>query len=284
MKFILPQILRDAKTLCWGFIAVSMVSCNSYNALMKSPDSVYKYEEAKSYFEEGKYNKANFLFSNVLAPLKGTTQGEECLFLLGESSYRSKQYDMAATYFSKYAESYPKGAYAELASYKAGMALAKLVPDPRLDQSDTYAAISHFTSFLSKYPTSPLVSEVQQRIFELQDLLVEKQYLSAKLYYDLGSYIGNGLNGNYKACIITAENAIKEYPYTQRRESLSWLIVKAKFDYAKISVESKKPERYADAIDEYYGFLNEFPETKHLDELKKIYKDVPAKYIKSENN
>ena len=65
---------------------------------------------------------------------------------------------------------------------------------------------------------------------------MEKEYLSAKLYFDLGTYIGNGINGNYGACIVTAENAIKDYPYTTRREDFSMLILKAKFALADLSV------------------------------------------------
>lgn len=267
-------------------LGVTLSSCNSYTNLLKSTDYDYKYEVAKSYYAKGLYNKANFLLSNVVVALKGSDKGEECLFLLGESAFNAKDYDMASTYYKKYASAYPKGIYAEMALYKAGLSLAKMVPNARLDQTPTYEAIAEFSLFLETYPTSPLIEKVQKRIFELQDILVEKEYLNAKLYYDLGSYIGNGINGNYEACITSAENAIKKYPYSKRRESLAWLILKAKFDYAKMSVKNKQAQRYADAIEEYYGFMNEYPESEHIEDMKKIFENIPSQYISNtkENN
>lgn len=66
--------------------------------------------------------------------------------------------------------------------------------------------------------------DAQNMIFTLQDKLVEKEYLSAKLYYDLGNYFGNCSSGgnNYEACVITAQNALKDYPYTTRRKILPY--------------------------------------------------------------
>ena len=119
-------------------------------------------------------------------------------------------------------------------------------------------------------------------MFELQDKLIEKEYLTAKLYYNLGSYFGNCNNGgsNYEASIITAQNAVKDYPYTKKREQFILLIMKGKFGLAQQSIEEKKLERFRDAEDECYGFLNEFPDSKdkalaekYIAECKKITKD-----------
>ena len=40
--------------------------------------------------------------------------------------------------------------------------------------------------------------------------------------------------------------------------------MKSKFELAENSSEDKRLERYRDAEDECYGFLNEFPESKNL--------------------
>ena len=112
-------------------------------------------------------------------------------------------------------------------------------------------------------------------IFDLQDKLVMKDYYSAKLYYDLGNYLGN----NYEACVITAQNALRDYPYTHHRENLSIMILRAKYEMAQNSVEDKKDERYRDAMDEYYAFKNEFPDSKYMKEATKIF-DASNKAIK----
>ena len=94
-----------------------------------------------------------------------------------------------------------------------------------------------------------------------------KEFLSAQLYYNLGGYFGNINNGtesNYESCIITAQNALKSYPYSPMRERFSELIMKSKYYLAKNSSEEKKVERYRDAEDECYAFINEFPESKQV--------------------
>ena len=251
-----------------------LISCGNYNKLQKTNNYDYKYEAAKQYYFEGQYNRASLFLQDVIATFKGTNKGEESLFLSGLSSYKARNYNAAMSFFRKYYQSYPRGLYTEKAHFYCGMSLYKNIPEVKLDQSATYEAISEFQEFLELYPGSVLSAEVQEIIFKLQDRLVEKEYLSAKLYYDLGSYFLNCSNGgsNYQACIVTAENAIKDFPYTSRREDFAILILRAKFELAAQSIESKKEERYHNAIDEYYGFTNEYPESKYMKEANELFK------------
>jgi len=138
-----------------------------------------------------------------------------------------------------------------------------------LDQSSTYQAIQQLQMFLEYYPQSSRKQEAQNMIFALQDKLVLKELYSARLYYNLGNYMGN----NYLSCVITAQNALKDYPYTDYREDLSILILRAKYEMAVNSVEDKKMDRYRETVDEYYAFKNEFPESKYLKEAERIFKD-----------
>ena len=114
------------------------------------------------------------------------------------------------------------------------------------------------------YPLSSKKETAQNRLYELQDKLVEKELHSAKLYYNLGTYFGNCTSGgnNYEACIVTSQNVLKDYPYTTLREDFATLIMKSKYQLAASSVEAKRMERYQDAEDECYGFINEYPESK----------------------
>lgn len=259
--------------ICW-----SMTSCGEYVALQKSPDYEYKYEAAKAYYMEGKYSRASMLFYDLLAIMKGTTYGEESLYLTAMSEFGNKNYDLAHNNFKKYFQTYPKGQYAEPAHFYSALSLFRQTPDPRLDQTSTINAMGEFQNFLDLYPYTPLREQTQEMIFALQDKLVEKECLSAKLYYDLGSYILNSMFGgsNYEACVVTAQNALRDYPYAapERREMLSILILRAKYQLALKSVEEKRAERFRDAIDEYYGFANDFPESKYLKEAKDIFRQA----------
>ena len=272
------------KTKILGCFAIGLLlsSCAAeFNRVYKSTDYDYKYEYAKESFARGKYNQAISLLQELVTIKKGSDDAEECLYMLAMASYCSRDYESAATTFKKYFSSYPRGIYAEQASYYVGQSLYESTPEPRLDQTPTIGAINAYQQFLDYFPDSKMKSAAQDRLFELQDKLVTKEYLSAKLYYNLGTYTGNGRNGNYGACILTAENAIKDYPYTSRREEFAILILRAKFALARLSVEEKKEERYHNAIDEYYGFVTEYPESKYLKEAQDLF-DKARKYVTTE--
>ena len=256
-------------------IALMLSSCaQEYNRVLKSNDYNYKYEYAKQCFATGKYQRAMLLLADLVHYEKGTDNGEECLYMLAMSQYCTKNYEDAAQAFKKYYQSYPKGRYAEMAEFYVGQSLFDGTPEPRLDQSQTISAISAFQEYLDLFPDAKLKETAQQRLFDLQDKLVKKELYSAKLYYDLGSYFGNCTNGgnNYEACIITAQNALKDYPYTSMREDFAVLIMKSKYELAQQSVEEKKLERYQDAEDECYGFINEYPDSKERSTAERYIK------------
>lgn len=269
--------------LCLIGLTLCMASsCVEYNRITKTSDYQYKYEAAKQYYAEGMYNRAALLLNDVITALKGTDQGEESLYLTALANMKAHSYEVAASVFKKYYQTYPKGTYVEEARYNCGYCKYLLTPEPRLDQTTTFEAVTEFQNFIEYYPTSRLRPQAQEMIFILQDKLVEKEYLSAKLYYDLGAYIGNGTNGNYDACIVTAENAIQDYPYMSRREDFSLLILKAKFALADLSIEMRKEERFHNAIDEYYAFVTEFPESEHMEEVQALYASA-KKYVSKED-
>ena len=252
-------------TLIATCVALLMTSCvNEYNQITKSGDYTLKYEYAKQCYAQGKYSRVVPLLQELVTMKKGSTEGEECLYMLAMAEFGMKDYETASEYFKKYFSSYPKGRYAENAKYFVGESLFQNAPEPRLDQSTTMTAIAAFQEYLDIFPNAHLKDQATSRLYALQDLLVEKEYKSAHLYFDLGTYFGNCTNGgnNYEACIVTAQNALKDYPYSNRREEFASLVMKSKYELAKMSVESKQLERYQDAEDECYGFINEYPDSK----------------------
>lgn len=238
-----------------------------FNSVYKSSDIKYKYEYAKECYALGKYQRAASLLQDLIVPEKGSQDAQECLYMLGMAEYKNMDYETAAETFKKYVKSYPRGDYSEIAKYYVGQSLYMSTPEPRLDQTETVAAINAFQEYMDLYPDAKHKEDAQNKLFALQDKLVQKELYSAELYYNLGTYFGNNSGGddggnNYEACIVTSQNALKDYPYTKKREEFATLIMKSKFHLAEQSVESKKLERFQDAEDECYGFLNEFPDSK----------------------
>lgn len=271
-----------------NIIALSLAAlfsgcASQVESIRKSADKTYQYEFAKQCFAQGKFSDAVTLLSELVTAQKGRENAQESLYMLAMAEYCNRDYESASATFKKYFQSYPKGDFAEQASFYVGQSLFESMPDPRLDQSATIGAINAYQNFMDYFPDSYLHDEAQKKLFILQDNLVMKEYLSAELYYNLGGYFGNinsNTESNYESCIVTAQNALKTYPYTSLREKFSLLIMKSKFELAQNSSEEKRLDRYRDAEDECYGFLNEFPESaecktaeKFIAKCKKITND-----------
>ena len=249
-------------------------SCGEYNRVLKSYDYNLKYEYAKKAFENKKYTQAYTLLGDLVPIFKGTDKAEECLYLLGLSYYENKDYLNSGSYFKQYYSQYPKGQYTELARYYAGYGYYLDSPESQLDQSETLKAIEELQAFLDYFPKSDKVAIAQNAIFELQDKLVLKELENAQLYYNLGGYLGN----NYESAVITAKNAIKSYPYSKYKEKLEMLILKSRFKEAQMSVDEKKEERFRTVVDEYFAYINDYPNSENRKEADNIYK-IAEKFL-----
>jgi outer membrane protein assembly factor BamD len=247
-----------------------LVSCSEYQKLLKSTDYELKWNKANEYYEQKKYQKVIDLLEELQAIHKGTDRAEQTLFMLANSYYNRKDYISASSYFETYYKTYPKGVFTEDCRFLSGKAAYLNSPDPRLSQEETYKAIEMLSVFLDYYPETDKKDEVVKMLTELQDKLVYKQLLSCRLYYDLGNYMAQN---NYLSCIVTANNALIDYPVSKYREELSFLVLKSRYMIASQSVESLRLERYRATIDEYYNFTNEFPKSKYLKDAENIFKD-----------
>ena len=99
---------------------VSLLVCScatEFNRVYKTSDYDYKYEFAKQCFAEGKFNQAITLLQELVTIQKGTENAQECLYMLAMAEYCDRDYESASATFKKYYSSYPKGLYAEQASF-----------------------------------------------------------------------------------------------------------------------------------------------------------------------
>lgn len=260
----------NGKILITVLLSVVLVSCGEYMRLQKSTDPEEKFAAGKNYFQEKKYVRSATMFEEIVQYYRGTPKAEELLYLLAESYMGQKNHYSASEYFQAYLRNFPRGTYAEEARYKVAYCYYLESPDARLDQTETHNAINSFYEFIDFYPESQRLDDCYRYVKEMEDKLAYKGYLNSKLYYDLGLYGGN----NYKACVVTAENVLRDYPDNAYRDDLIFLILRSKAKEASMSVDDKKVERYSEVIDEYYRYVNEFPEGKHVRAANKILREA----------
>jgi len=253
------------KSILYFFVIfLTFASCGEYEKLLKSSDYALKYEKAFEYFEKEDYIRSATIFEQIANVYRGTTKADTISFYRAMSYYYSKDYTMAGHYFGELSATYKNSEFAEEATYLNAYCYYKLSPRPSLDQDYTYKAINAFSLYLVKYKGTDKREECLNIISEMREKIVEKSYMNAKLYYD---------RGLYKAAIVALRNSLNEFPETNHREELMFLILQSNYLLAENSVEAKKRERYQDAVDEYYSFAAEFETGEFGKEAQTIYQN-----------
>lgn len=257
------------------FILLSLASCSEYQKLLKSDDYEAKWVKANEYYEQGKYSKMIELMEGLKTIYKGTERAEQALYMLGNSYFQSKDYFSASSQYQLYYKTFPNGTFVEDCRFMSGKAAYLNAPDSKLSQEETIQAMDELSVFLEYYPQSDRRAEVEIMLNDLMEKLAHKALLNCQLYYDLGSYMGN----NYESCIVTATLALQDFPSSIYRVDMAFLILKSRFSFAQNSYEHLKEERFRQVIDEYYSFVNEFPQSKYQKEAEQLV-ETARKIIK----
>lgn len=256
-------MFRIAKVSPVFFVLVIVVlaSCSKYEKLLKSDDFQLKYEAAMEYYEEDNYVRAATLIEQILPIYRGTAKAAELSFIRAKSNYHRGDYIMAAYHFDTFIKEYPNTEYTEEATFMRAYCNYMLSPRPDLDQTSTRNSIDQFTLFISRYPESEKVKEAKELISEMRKKLLEKSYRSAKLYYEMS---------DFRSAIIAFKNSLADFPETENREEIMFLILKSSYLLADRSVAERQLERFQSALNEYYAFIEEFPESDYMNEAKQI--------------
>ncbi|MFY9150980.1 MAG: outer membrane protein assembly factor BamD [Prolixibacteraceae bacterium] len=237
-------------------------SCSDYNKVVKSTDYEFKYKKALEYYEDGEYVRSSTLLKELINIVRGTSRADKVYYYYAKSQFGMKDNMMAGHYFKSLLKEFPRSEFAEESQFMIGYCFYLDSPNPRLDQEVSQNAIDALQLFINLYPKSTRIDEANRLIIELRDKLVYKSYLSGKLYYDLK---------NYKAAVVALTSSLKDFPDTRYREELMYMLLKAKYLLAINSVEEKKRERLSSALDEYFTFVDEYPESKYRKEAEKYH-------------
>jgi outer membrane protein assembly factor BamD len=251
-------------------LAFAFSSCSEYNRILKSPDMELQYTYAKRYFEEGKYNRSIALLEGLIRFFAGTMHGEESLFLLAQSYYNSRDFVSATETFNRYITMFPSGQFVESAMFYSAYGMYLASPDPRLDQSNTYSAIVGFQRFIDRFPQTERAEQAINYLFELQEKLAYKELLAVRLYLNLGNFMGN----NYESAVVTAREAMRNYPFSIYMEDYQIIILRARYQFAMNSMVHLQPERFRMVVDEYYNYRNMFPEGQFMNEAERYYREA----------
>jgi outer membrane protein assembly factor BamD len=256
------------KILLLAILAGMFMQCSKFARIQKSDNVAYKYKEALNYYENKKYYKAGLLFEEVMPLLKGQAEGANAEYYLAYCQYYQGNFILSAYYFKKFSESYRKNEKAEEAYYMYCMSLYEDSPDYELDQTNTLTALQAFQEYLTQFVDNKHVEDCNKYIDILTQKLETKLFMQAKQYYKMG---------DYKAAAVTFENVTKDFPSSRYVEECLYLKFVSLYEYANISIDSKRKERYEQAEQAYYVFIDKYPNSKYLKNAEDTYSKLQQK-------
>jgi outer membrane protein assembly factor BamD len=261
-------MFKKQLTLLAGISALLIITlggCKSkYEKLRTSNDNAKKYSEAIRYYNKKDYQKALGLFEPLVTRYRGQAQAEDLYYYYAYTNYKLKDYTSARYHFKTFAETYPSSARAEECRFMAAYCYYLDSPIFSLDQANTNSAIDALQLFINLYPKSDRVPEASKLIQNLRDKLEEKSFANSKMYLTIS---------DYQAAVIAFGNTLRDYPDTKYAEEINFLTIKAEYLYAGHSREDHQEDRYKQAISYAQQFIDEYPNSKYLDDAKSYIKD-----------
>ena len=170
-------------------------------------------------------------------------------------------------YFQTFAKTFPNDPRVEEGMFRAALCSYFLSPDASLDQTDTRSAIDELQLFMDRYPSSALRDSSQAMVDNLRSKLERKAFENARIYHT---------TGNFKSATIAMEHAVADYPGSAFQEELQFLIIDSHFQYAELSTERRKLERYNDAIQAFHTFASRFPESEWMPRAQRLFDNSVA--------
>jgi outer membrane protein assembly factor BamD len=247
--------------LLFSFVLALLAGCNDFGKVMKSKDFDYKLSRADGYFEKKKYRYAQQLYEELFPVFKGTQKFEDLYYKYAYCFYNQGLYREAENLFKGYLEVFPNSLKAEEIDFKRAYCFYKQSPKLELEQVNTLRTMGMMQTFINTHPASAHNIEASEIIDKCRHKLEQKDFRSAKLFYDMGSF---------RAAALAFNTLLNDYPESQKADEYKLFVVRAYFKFAELSIPDKQLERFEKVISEFSDFADRFPESKFLDEAREF--------------
>ncbi len=236
------------------FIAsILLVGCSKFTKVQKSTDYEYKLRMAEQYYAKKKYNQAQILFEELFPLYKGTPQFEDLYYKYAYCAYYQRDYLNAENLFKGFVEVFPNSARAEEMEYMRAFTYWRQSPKVELDQTNTQKTIGLMQTFINTHPGSPRIKDATEIIDNSRAKLEAKDLKSAELYFNVGQF---------RAAAIAYTSLMNNFPDSEKSDEYKLQVIKSYYQFAMMSIDEKKNERFEQVITEVNDFIDRFPDSK----------------------
>ncbi|MBS1818923.1 MAG: outer membrane protein assembly factor BamD [Acidobacteria bacterium] len=243
-------------------LASACASANGRRAVppgTAQPD-VFLYERGKEALDRKKWVTAREFFKQVTetytqSPVRPDAKLGIGDTYLGEGSPEALV--LAIAEFQEFLSFYPTHPRADYAQYKLGLAHFRQMRAPQRDQTETREAIRELETFVTRYPNSALLPEVQAKLRDAKDRLSEAEFEVGRFYWRIRWFPG---------AIDRLSTLIKSDPNYTGRDGA----------YYYLGESLVQVNRKAEALPIYEKLVAEFEQSEYLEQAKKRIDEIKA--------
>ena len=234
-----------------------ILSCGEYQKALNSDVIGAKFLLGTSLYDEGKFKKANRLFTQIVPQYRGRPQAQKLMYMHAKCFYETKNYYTANYQCERFASAYPESEKVQEMAFLGAKSYYHLAPIFSKDSKETLTAIEKLQAFINTYPESEYISQANELIFDLDFRLEMKAYDTALQYNTLT---------DYQASIKAFDNFILDFPGSKLREKAMYYRFDSSYWFAINSVSWRMQDRIDKAISYYNSFKKYYESSEFIKE------------------
>jgi outer membrane protein assembly factor BamD len=181
------------------------------------PDKVL-YSKATADLKRGRYITGRLALQTLINTYPDSEYLAKAKLAIGDSYYKeggTAGLKQAIVEYKDFITFFPFLDESANAQMQIAMAHYRQMEKPDRDHNEAVQAEAEFQTFLEKYPSSPLVSQAEQHLREVQEVLAEGNFRVASFYYTRAAYKASG------ARLLELTN---RYPLYSQADQANWML------------------------------------------------------------
>ena len=236
-----------------------ILSCGEYQKALNSDVIGDKFLLGTSLYDEGKFKKANRLFTQIVPLYRGRPQAQKLMYMHAKCFYETKSYYTANYQCERFVSTYPDSEKVQEIAFLGAKSYYYLAPIFSKDSKETITAIEKLQTFINTFPESDYVKEANELVFDLDFRLEMKAYDTALQYNTLT---------DYQASIKAFDNFILDFPGSKLREKAMYYRFDSSYRLALNSVSWKMQERIDKAINHYNSLKRNYESSDFIEDAE----------------